>query len=49
MPYVKGNTKVTTIDFFLTSPNVQVKDVKTLDYNFKHSDHHPVYLSFKLN
>jgi endonuclease/exonuclease/phosphatase family metal-dependent hydrolase len=39
-------TPVTVIDFFVTSPNVTVKKVKTLPLHFENSDHHPVMITF---
>ena len=51
----KLNTKynedcyTSVIDHFFISPNVEVIDVKTIDLNFKYSDHQPVLLRAKLN
>lgn len=42
--YVPGKTPVTTIDYFLVSPNVEVLEVKVLESNFEFSDHQPVYM-----
>ena len=42
--YQKGESPTTLIDFFLVSPNVEIFEVKTIDLNFKHSDHQPVLL-----
>ena len=36
------------IDGFIVSDNVQVEDLKTLDLDFKSSDHNPVVLQFTL-
>lgn len=47
-PYSEGNT-VYIIDGFLVSANVTVLNAITIDAGFKHSDHNPVVLSFKLN
>lgn len=47
--YQPGQTFTTLIDFFLTSPNVKVQQVKTLDMGFTNSDHQPVYLKVVLN
>jgi len=44
-PYVAGRTFVTTIDGFLTSPNVQVESVKAIPEQFRDSDHEPVTVS----
>lgn len=48
-PYVKGETYVTTIDYFLKSSAIEVQSIKTIDLDFANSDHQPVILSFKLN
>lgn len=47
-PYEKGVTFETIIDGFLVSPNVEVLNVRGFDLSFKHSDHNPVWLDFKL-
>lgn len=47
-PYVKNATFVTLIDFFLVSPNVQVKKIKGLNQDFQYSDHQPVYIEAEL-
>jgi len=49
MPYVKGKTRTTLIDFFVVSPNITVKGVKTILSDFKNSDHQPVVMKIKLN
>jgi endonuclease/exonuclease/phosphatase family metal-dependent hydrolase len=46
--YVKGETFVTLLDFFLVSPNVQVTSVKCIDQQFRDSDHQPVWMEAKL-
>jgi len=46
--YEPGETFVTIIDFFLVSPNVQALEVKTLNQDFKYSDHQPVWMEVKL-
>ncbi len=43
-PYVKGETPVTTIDFFLLSPNLQAKNIRVINLDFEFSDHQPVFL-----
>ena len=48
VPYVRGETKTSTIDFFIVSPNVEAKSVKTIDLQFEHSDHNPVEATFSL-
>jgi endonuclease/exonuclease/phosphatase family metal-dependent hydrolase len=47
-PFKAGKTFVTLIDFFLISPNVRVKTVKGLDYQFQFSDHQPVWMEVEL-
>lgn len=46
--YVRRETPTTVIDFFLVSPNITVKRVKTFDQQFAFSDHHPVFLEIQL-
>lgn len=48
VPYERGETKTSTIDFFIVSPNVEAKSVKTIDLQFEHSDHNPVEATFSL-
>ena len=47
-PYQPGKTFRCLIDFFLVSPNVEVVQSKTIDLNFRNSDHNPVTMKFKL-
>jgi len=47
-PYNKQSTSVTTIDFFIASPNIKVIDISIADLDFKNSDHHPVLINFML-
>jgi endonuclease/exonuclease/phosphatase family metal-dependent hydrolase len=47
-PYRPGETFVTLIDYFLLSPNLQLKQVKTLDQGFRNSDHQPVWVEVEL-
>ena len=46
--YQKGVTKTTIIDFFVVSPNIEVKRIKTLCTGFENSDHQPVLMQIKL-
>ena len=46
--YEKGNTRVSIIDFFVVSPNIEVIEVKTIPLGFENSDHQPVYLKIRL-
>ena len=43
-----GETFVTTIDFFLVSPNVRVHKAKTINLDFAYSDHQPVWMEVEL-
>lgn len=46
--FVKGVNGTTCLDFFITSPNVEILKVETIDLNFENSDHNPVYLKIKM-
>ncbi len=46
-PYSEGN-RIYIIDGFLVSSNVEVSGAIAIDEQFKHSDHNPVLLTFKL-
>jgi len=48
IPFDKSKTETTLIDFFVTSPNIEVLEVKTIDLEFEHSDHLPVRIRVKL-
>jgi len=48
MPYQKGVTKTTIIDFYVVSPNIEVKSVATLSQGFEYSDHEPVVMGVRL-
>lgn len=43
-----STTQVFVIDGFLVSDNVRVDEVKTLDYDFRYTDHQPVVLTATL-
>lgn len=45
IPYKAGETFSTLIDFFVISPNVRLKSVKTIPTGFKESDHQPVVIN----
>lgn len=47
-PYVKDETFTSVVDGFIVSKNVSVSSVKTINNEFKYSDHNPVVLKFKL-
>ncbi|MFA5972072.1 MAG: endonuclease/exonuclease/phosphatase family protein [Lentimicrobiaceae bacterium] len=42
IPYTKGKTGTTIIDFFVLSPNIHLITTHTLQTNFEFSDHQPV-------
>ncbi len=46
--YERGVTPTTVIDFYLLSPNIQQVSVRTIDMDFKNSDHQPVLLKMLL-
>ena len=46
-PYHQGQY-VLTIDGFLISDNVEMKEANVIDLAFKYSDHNPVYMNFSL-
>lgn len=46
--YRKGDNTTTTIDFFITSPNISTLSLETIDLDFAHSDHHPVRIKILL-
>jgi endonuclease/exonuclease/phosphatase family metal-dependent hydrolase len=48
MPYQKGKTRTTIIDFYVVSPNVEVKSVHTIATGFRFSDHQPVLMKVTL-
>ena len=48
IPYTKGETRTTVIDFFLLSPNIKLQVCSTIDLKFENSDHQPVRLNIAL-
>ena len=44
MPYQKGKSKTTIIDFYVVSPNVEILLVHTIATGFNFSDHQPVIM-----
>lgn len=49
IPYKKGVTRTTIIDFFVVSANIEVKHISTIPMGFAFSDHQPVVMQVKLN
>ncbi len=49
MPYIKGITKTTIIDFFVLSPNIELLSLKTAETGFAWSDHQPVIMKIRLS
>ncbi len=49
VPYSKGKTMTTVIDYYIVSPNILVPELKPQDLNFENSDHHPLIINFILN
>jgi endonuclease/exonuclease/phosphatase family metal-dependent hydrolase len=47
-PYQKATSPVTTIDFFVLSPNVELRTIKTIETGFQYSNHQPVGMKVKL-
>lgn len=47
-PYIPGKTPTTVFDFFVISPNVELKSVRTAETGFNNSNHQPVRLEFIL-
>ena len=47
-PYKRGVTKTTIIDFFVISPNIEVKSICAVPTGFAFSDHEPVVMALKL-
>lgn len=47
--FVKGENPTTILDYFIVSPNIDLIMTKTIDLNFKNSDHNPCYIKVVLN
>jgi len=47
-PYDSFETSRFIIDYYLTSPNIEIIEVKGMDLDFEYSDHQPVRLSIRL-
>lgn len=46
--YDPASTPTTIFDFFLISPNVEIKSVEGINLNFENSDHNPVRIKVQL-
>lgn len=46
--YDKETSFTSIVDGFIVSPNVTIKSIKTIDTEFKHSNHNPVKMEFVL-
>lgn len=46
--YRAGETYTALIDFFLVSPNLKVRKVRTIDLGFRFSDHQPVWMEVEI-
>ena len=44
----RHRSELSLIDFFLTSPGIRLRQLKTIDQAFRFSDHQPVYLEAEL-
>lgn len=49
MPFHKGESKTTIIDYFILSPNISVDTIHTYDLQFRDTDHQPVSVTVTLN
>lgn len=48
MEYILGETFTCTLDGFIISDNIDLKDYKVIDSGFAYSDHEPVFMDFQL-
>lgn len=48
-PFELQTTQCTILDYFVTSPNIDVVNIQTIDLDFEYSDHQPVIINLKLN
>lgn len=48
VPYNRSTSLTTVIDYYLLSPNIALEEVKTIDVDFRFSDHQPVQLKARL-
>ena len=47
-PYKADESKTTTLDFFLASPNVECVNIEVIDLQFINSDHNPIIARFSI-
>ena len=47
-PFDLQATQCTILDYFVTSPNIDVLNIQTIDLDFENSDHQPVIINLKL-
>ncbi|MCB2221416.1 MAG: endonuclease/exonuclease/phosphatase family protein [Bacteroidetes bacterium] len=47
-PFDLQSTSCTILDYFVTSPNIEVLGIQTIDLGFEYSDHQPVIIKLKL-
>lgn len=47
-PYIRGETKVTVIDYYIASPNIELSGINCSDLSFKNSDHQPIHATIRL-
>ncbi|MDO5014650.1 MAG: endonuclease/exonuclease/phosphatase family protein [Clostridia bacterium] len=48
MPYIPGKTQTITLDGFILSDNIKIKNYDTYKTEYMYSDHEPVYMDFEL-
>ena len=48
-PFQLEKTSCTSLDYFLTSPNVSIEKINVIDLGFEYSDHQPVLMKFRLH
>jgi len=48
LPYDELETKKSSIDYFIVSPNIELNENFVFPLDFENSDHNPVYLKFRL-
>lgn len=47
-PYQRGKNSTTSLDYFVSSPNIKVEKIEVIDLKFKNSDHNPIRIKIKL-